>query len=241
MEVSTGKNFETETGIAGAIDVKAFSVTMNRSNMRDVYKRKSIAYKIAKRAFDLVSSGTALICLFPVFLVTAIAILLEDGGPVFFVQERAGKDLKPFKIYKFRSMYKDADSKLKELLKENEQSGHAFKIKNDPRITRVGAFIRKYSIDELPQLLNVVKGDMSLVGPRPILQWQMEECNTYERQRLTVQPGLTCYWQVSGRANIGWEQWVELDLDYIEDMSMWTDIKLIIRTIPAIFDNDGAY
>ncbi len=241
MEVLTGKNLEAQAGNKGAADVKAFPVAVNRNNMREVYERKSAGYKMVKRAFDVVSSGLALLCLSPVFLATAAAIWLEDGGPVFFVQERAGKDLKPFRIYKFRSMYKDADSKLKELLKENEQSGHAFKIKNDPRITKVGAFIRRYSIDELPQLINVLKGDMSIVGPRPILQWQMEECNAYEQQRLTIRPGLTCYWQVSGRATIGWEQWVELDLDYIEDMSVWTDIKLIARTIPAIFDSDGAY
>lgn len=149
--------------------------------------------------------------------------------------------MKPFKIYKFRSMHVDADMKLSEMLKDNEQTGHAFKIKNDPRITKVGKVIRKFSIDELPQLLNVIKGEMSIVGPRPILLFQMEECNPYERQRLVVQPGLTCYWQIGGRANIQWEDWVELDLDYIEDMSLWTDMKIIVKTIPVVFDRGGAY
>ena len=174
-------------------------------------------------------------------MVTAIAIKLEDGGPAFFTQPRAGKDMKPFKMYKFRSMYVNADEKLKELLKDNEQTGHAFKIKNDPRITKVGKFIRKTSIDELPQLINIIKGDMSIVGPRPILSFQMEECNDYEKQRLIVQPGLTCYWQIGGRANIKWDEWVELDLNYIEDMSLWTDLKMIVKTVPAVFDSEGAY
>lgn len=213
----------------------------DRSNMRAVYQQKSLMYKFVKRLSDILLSGIALVCLSPVFLVTAIAIKLEDGGPAFFIQPRAGKDMKAFKMYKFRSMYVNADEKLAELLKDNEQTGHAFKIKNDPRITKVGKFIRKVSIDELPQLINIMKGDMSIVGPRPILPWQMEECNEYEKQRLIVQPGLTCYWQIGGRANIKWEEWVELDLDYIQNMSLWTDIKMIVKTIPAVFDSEGAY
>lgn len=215
--------------------------SVDRNNMRVVYEQKSHIYKLLKRFFDIVLSGAALICLSPVFLITAIAIKLEDGGPAFFTQPRAGKDMKPFKMYKFRSMYVNADEKLKELLKDNEQTGHAFKIKNDPRITKVGKFIRKTSIDELPQLINIIKGDMSIVGPRPILPFQMEECNDYERQRLIVQPGLTCYWQIGGRANIKWDEWVELDLDYIEDMSLLTDLKMIVKTVPAVFDSEGAY
>ena len=214
---------------------------IDRNNMKVIYQRKSSVYKFLKRLFDILLSGIALICLSPIFLVTAVAIKLEDGGPAFFTQPRAGKDMKPFKMYKFRSMYVNADEKLAELLKDNEQTGHAFKIKNDPRITKVGKFIRKVSIDELPQLINIIKGDMSIVGPRPILPWQMEECNEYERQRLIVQPGLTCYWQIGGRANIKWEEWVELDLDYIQDMSLWTDLKMIVKTIPAVFDSEGAY
>lgn len=190
---------------------------------------------------DILLSATALVCLLPVFLATAIAIKAEDSGPVFFSQLRAGRNLKPFKIYKFRSMQMDADARFLEMLKNNEQTGHAFKIKNDPRITKVGKFIRKFSIDELPQLINIIKGDMSIVGPRPILPFQMEECNEYEKQRLVVQPGLTCYWQIGGRADIKWEEWVELDLDYIENMGLWTDIKIILKTIPAVFDREGAY
>lgn len=214
---------------------------IDRNNLKEVYQNKSQAYKCLKRFLDIVLSGIALICLSPVFLFTAIAIRLEDGGPAIFTQQRAGKDMQVFKMYKFRSMYVNADDKMAELLKDNEQAGHAFKIKNDPRITKVGRFIRRVSIDELPQLINIIKGDMSIVGPRPILTFQMEECNEYEKQRVIVKPGLTCYWQIGGRANIKWNEWVELDLNYIEDMSLWTDLKIILKTIPAVVDSEGAY
>ncbi len=220
---------------------KRMGANYNRNHMREVYQKKSAAYKWVKRAMDISLSCAALLVLSPVFLATAAAIKLEDHGPVFFTQPRAGKDMKAFKIYKFRSMYVNADARISEMMEQNEQTGHAFKIKNDPRITKVGKVIRRFSIDELPQLINIIKGDMSIVGPRPILTFQMEECSQYEKQRLIVQPGLTCYWQISGRANIKWEEWVELDLDYIEDMSLWTDIKMIARTIPAVMDSDGAY
>ena len=208
---------------------------------RSIYREKSVVYKFVKRVFDIVASACALVLLSPLFLITAIAIVAEDGGPVFFTQMRAGKDMKPFKIYKFRSMYRNAEDLFQKMQEQNEQSGHAFKIKNDPRITKVGRFIRKTSIDELPQLINIIKGDMSVVGPRPILDFQMEACNEYEKQRLIVRPGLTCYWQVGGRAHIGWKEWVELDLQYIEDMSILTDLKLIFRTIPAVLDGEGSY
>ena len=216
-------------------------LNVDRYHMQDVYRGKNPVYLRIKRGMDVLLSAVALVCLSPIFLVTAVAIKVEDKGPVFFSQMRAGKDMKPFKIYKFRSMNIDADTKFPEMLKDNEQTGHAFKIRNDPRITKVGKIIRRFSIDELPQLLNIIKGDMSIVGPRPILPFQMEECNQYERQRLVVQPGLTCYWQIGGRANIEWEDWVEMDLKYIEDMSLWTDMKIIVKTIPAVFDREGAY
>ncbi len=223
-------------------ETKADTAVVRRSeDMHEVYANKSRAYIAAKRVCDCLLSALALVGLSPVFLITAICIKLEDGGPVFFSQPRMGKDMKPFTFYKFRSMYVNADKKLKDLLKENEQTGHAFKIKNDPRITKVGRFIRKYSIDELPQLVNIIKGDMSIVGPRPILDWQMLECDAYEQQRQIVRPGLTCYWQIMGRSDIEWDQWVELDLDYIRDMSLWTDIKMIVKTVPAVFGSEGSY
>ncbi len=208
---------------------------------QELYDGKTVAYKAAKRLFDIMAASAALIVLSPVFLVTALAILLEDGRPVFFVQPRAGKDMQPFRMYKFRSMFKNADQLFAALQEQNEQSGNAFKIKDDPRITKVGKFIRKYSVDELPQLINVLKGEMSIVGPRPILTFQMEACNKYQKQRLIVKPGLTCYWQISGRADIKWEEWVEMDLKYIKEMSMGTDLMMIVKTIPAVFRGDGAY
>ncbi|WP_026514186.1 sugar transferase [Butyrivibrio sp. LB2008] len=210
-------------------------------NYWEIYDHKANIYKWVKRAFDVIAACVALVLLSPVFLITAIAIFVEDGGPIFFTQQRAGKDMQSFTIYKFRSMYKNAEDLFEKMQEQNEQTGHAFKIKDDPRVTHVGKFIRRFSIDELPQLFNIIKGDMSVVGPRPILYEQMEACNAYEKQRLIVKPGLTCYWQVCGRAKIKWDQWVELDLKYIQDMSIKKDIELIIRTFPAVFGQDGAY
>ena len=210
-------------------------------NYWEIYDHKANIYKWVKRAFDVIAACVALVLLSPVFLITAIAIFVEDGGPIFFTQQRAGKDMQSFTIYKFRSMYKNAEDLFEKMQEQNEQTGHAFKIKDDPRVTHVGKFIRRFSIDELPQLFNIIKGDMSVVGPRPILYEQMEACNAYEKQRRIVKPGLTCYWQVCGRAKIKWDQWVELDLKYIQDMSVKKDIELILRTFPAVFGQDGAY
>lgn len=212
-----------------------------RHNMKAVLAKKSRVYLFIKRTFDILSSGFALLVLSPVLLATAIAIKLEDGGPVFYGADRWGKDLKNFRMYKFRSMIPNAEAKIKDLLKDSEMTGHAFKIKDDPRITKVGHFIRKYSIDELPQLWNIFKGDMSVVGPRAIMTVGTDSIDDYDKQRWLVRPGLTCYWQVSGRANIKWEQWVEMDLDYIENMSVYEDFKLILKTFPVVVKADGAY
>ena len=212
-----------------------------RHNMKDILRKKSRIYLFIKRTFDILSSGLALVLLSPVFLLTAIAIKLEDGGPVFFSAKRYGKDMTTFHMLKFRSMIPDAESRIKELMKDNEMTGHTFKIKDDPRITKVGKFIRKYSIDELPQLWNIFTGDMSVVGPRPIITLNMESCDDYDKQRWLIRPGLTCYWQVSGRANIKWAQWIEMDLDYIENMSITEDVKLILKTFPVVIKGEGAY
>ncbi len=202
---------------------------------------KKPIYEFFKRAMDIVCSGLALLVLSPVFLIIAIAVR-SDGGPAFYSQERVGKNGKLFRIYKFRSMCVNADSPemLAKLAALNEMDGPAFKIKDDPRITKVGRFIRRTSLDELPQLINIFIGDMTIVGPRPPLVSEVAQYTDYQRQRLLVKQGLTCYWQCSGRNNINFEEWVELDLKYIRERSLWTDIKIIFMTIPAVLSGDGA-
>ena len=199
-------------------------------------------YWFGRRAQDIFFSGIALIVLSPLMLVTALLIFIDDphGSPIF-SQVRCGRDNKPFKMYKFRSMYCDAEERLSELLENNEMDGPAFKIKDDPRITRIGNFIRKTSLDELPQLWNIFKGDMSIVGPRPALPREVELYNEYQMQRMYIQPGLTCYWQASlNRNDISFVQWMELDRKYIEDRSVWVDLKLIFKTIGVIIKHrDG--
>ena len=209
-----------------------------RMNMRDVYARKSAAYKLTKRAFDFTASGLALLVLSPLMAATAIAIVVESGRPVIYAAPRVGKDNKPFTMYKFRSMHQGAEEQQSILCKTGQRDA-AFKMAHDPRITQVGRFIRKYFIDELPQLFNVVKGDMSLVGPRAIQQTR--PYTPYEAQRLVVQPGLTCYWQVSGNMRMPWEEWIELDLDYIEDMSVACDLSIIKKTFGVVVRGEGGY
>ena len=169
----------------------------------------------------------------------SIVIKLEDGGPVFFSGQRWGKDFKYFPMHKFRSMCVDAEARTKEVISEDDKNGMAFKIKDDPRITKVGRFMRKSTLDELPQLWNVLMGDMSLVGPRPI-QTTSNEGDSYDFQRWVVKPGMTCFWQVDGRADVPWDEWVEMDLRYINEMSILTDIKLLIATVEAVFGKHGA-
>ena len=207
----------------------------------DVLGKESILYSVTKRLIDIVGSLCGIILLSPLFLIVAILIKLEDPkGKVFFAQERNGKYPKTFKMYKFRSMVHNAEDLLKDLMDRNEQTGPVFKINDDPRITKVGKFIRKTSIDELPQLFNVLKGDMSLVGPRPAIPREVEQYNSYQMQRLAVKPGLTCIWQVSGRNNIGFDEWVEMDIEYIKTRSLWLDIKLIFKTVGVLFGDDNA-
>ena len=207
----------------------------------EVLAKESILYSITKRLIDIVGSLCGIILLSPLFLIVAILIKLEDPkGKVFFAQERNGKYPKTFKMYKFRSMVHNAEDLLKDLMDRNEQTGPVFKINDDPRITKVGKFIRKTSIDELPQLFNVLKGDMSLVGPRPAIPREVEQYNSYQMQRLAVKPGLTCIWQVSGRNNIGFDEWVEMDIEYIKTRNLWLDIKLIFKTVGVLFGDDNA-
>lgn len=203
-------------------------------------KAKSKAYLIAKRITDVLFSGIGLIILSPVFVIVAIAIKLDSKGPIFFKQDRVGKDEELFSMYKFRSMVVNAEELKKELENQNEMSGPMFKMKKDPRITRVGRFIRKTSIDELPQLVNVIKGDMSLVGPRPSLPKEVEQFEPWMKERLTVQPGITCFWQVMGRNSIPFEEWMKLDLKYVRERNYFLDIKLIFKTFFVLFGDDSA-
>ena len=195
-----------------------------------------------KRGFDIVFSLLALILLSPLFLVLAILIKATSRGPVFFVQTRVGKYGRNFSFYKFRSMYADAEQRKAALLAQNQSAdGVIFKMKKDPRITPIGRFIRKTSIDELPQFLNVLFGDMSLVGPRPPVPSEVSQYTLEDRKRLMVRPGLTCYWQVSGRSDIPFKQQVSLDKEYIRSRSLWTDLVILLRTVPAILSGKGAY
>ncbi|KRL66633.1 sugar transferase [Companilactobacillus versmoldensis] len=206
------------------------------------YENSRYMYRGMKRIFDIVFSLLGLIALLPVFLVVASAIKLESkGGPIYYSQIRLGKRQQPFKMLKFRSMQIDADKKLAKLMDSNEVSGAMFKMKNDPRVTKVGAFIRKHSIDELPQLINVFLGDMSLVGPRPPLPNEVEQYNDYDHQRLFVKPGCTGLWQISGRNSVGFKEMVALDLKYIEKCSLWFDCYLLYRTIFVFIKPNGAY
>lgn len=201
---------------------------------------KSKIYLIVKRITDIVCSLAGLIVLSPILLITAIAIKMDSKGSIFFKQDRVGKDERIFSMYKFRSMVVNAEELKKSLEKENEMSGPMFKMKKDPRITRVGRFIRKTSIDELPQLINVLKGDMSLVGPRPSLPKEVEAFEPWMKERLTVLPGLTCIWQVSGRNNIPFKEWMELDIKYVRERSYLLDLKLIFKTFFVLFGDDNA-
>ncbi|MGH8895898.1 MAG: sugar transferase [Egibacteraceae bacterium] len=196
---------------------------------------------LAKRAIDVVLSLLALVALAPVLTAAVVAVLLSSPGPVLFVQERVGRGGKPFKMLKIRSMYADAERQRERYEALNECDGPVFKLRNDPRITPVGRILRKFSIDELPQLANVLRGEMSLVGPRPPLPSELITYTEYERRRLLVTPGITCIWQVSGRSNIDFSSWVELDLAYIRSWSLWLDLVLLARTIPAVLSGRGAY
>ena len=202
-------------------------------------KRKP-GYEFFKRFFDVFLCVFALIVLSPVLLVIAILIKCEDGGPVFFKQTRLTKGQKEFGMYKFRSMCVDAEAKLEALMDQNEMEGPVFKIRNDPRITRVGRFLRRSSLDELPQLINVLRGDMSLVGPRPGLPREIAQYDSVSRKRLEITPGMTCYWQIQpNRNSLSFDEWVELDIKYIKERSFLTDWKIIFATFGAVLGMNG--
>jgi len=222
------------------VEESNFQVIEGTGRERYIVKQK-MAYKVVKRIMDVVCSVLALIVLLPVFLITALAIWIEDGGPVIYSQDRNGINGKVFRMYKFRSMCREAEMLHKELLLQNEVDGPVFKIKKDPRVTKVGRFIRRTSVDELPQLINILKGEMSVVGPRPLVTYETEKCNAYEKRRMAVKPGLTCYWQCNGRSELSFDEWIKMDLKYIEEASIWVDIKIILRTVRMVINGKGAY
>jgi exopolysaccharide biosynthesis polyprenyl glycosylphosphotransferase len=189
---------------------------------------------------DVVVALGGLVVLSPILALAALAVKLQDGGPVFFVQERSGLYGRPFPMLKFRSMVIDAEAQKAKLEAQNEMSGPVFKMKADPRITRVGAFLRKSSIDELPQIWNVLRGEMSIVGPRPPLPAEVARYERWQMRRLSMRPGLTCIWQVSGRNKVDFDNWMRLDLEYIDSWSLFLDIKLILLTFPVVLTGRGA-
>ena len=197
-------------------------------------------YDVAKRFFDIVLSLCGLVILSPLFLITAVAIRLDSKGPAFYSQKRIGKNGKPFKMYKFRSMCVDAEQQLERLAALNERDGPTFKITHDPRVTRVGRFIRKTCIDELPQLINILRGEMSLVGPRPPLPDEVAVYTPYQMRRLGVTPGLTCFWQATKGEDTTFEEWVEMDLKYIRERSLKTDIKILFLTVRVVLLGKGS-
>lgn len=226
--VAEPKNY----AVGGAV-IKSFPRMINPNTNR--------GYLISKRIFDILVSGIALIILSPIMLLTALAIKIEDpGGSVFYNAPRGGKDGVPFLCRKFRSMCNNADKIKASLMEKNEMSGPVFKMANDPRVTKVGHFIRKTSIDELPQLINVFLGEMSLVGPRPLPVAESEAIEGQYKVREKVKPGITCIWQVSGRNGIDFDDWMKLDMEYIQKQGVFFDLKLLLMTIPAVLSNRGA-
>jgi exopolysaccharide biosynthesis polyprenyl glycosylphosphotransferase len=197
---------------------------------------------VTKRLIDIIGSSVLLLLMMPLFGLIALLIRLDSAGPVFYRQERVGLNKRRFTLLKFRTMVTEADKQQEMLEDLNEAEGPVFKIKKDPRVTRVGTFLRRFSIDELPQLLNVLKGEMSMVGPRPLPMRDVERIDTqWHKRRFSIKPGITCLWQVNGRSNIGFNEWVRLDLDYIDKWSLGLDLLILLKTIPAVFKGSGAY
>ena len=211
-------------------------------NINSTVKKKEnrLIYSLSKRIIDITGALFGLILLSPILIIVGFLIKLESKGPIIFAQKRVGLNKKEFKMYKLRSMVVNAEELKEKLADQNEMSGPMFKIKDDPRITKIGKFIRKTSIDELPQLINVLKGDMSLVGPRPSLPNEVKEFESWMLKRFEVKPGLTCYWQIMGRNSIDFQNWMKLDIKYVNERSFWLDIKLIFKTFFVLFGDENA-
>jgi exopolysaccharide biosynthesis polyprenyl glycosylphosphotransferase len=203
--------------------------------------RENRFYHILKRGTDILIALFLLVLFLPIIPVVTLLIKLDSPGPIFFKQKRVGKNGKNFNFYKFRSMVSGAESVLGALKPLSGVDGPVFKIKDDPRITRVGRFLRRSSLDELPQLLNVLKGEMSIVGPRPNLPCEVSQYLPWQKRRLEVTPGITCFWQIAGRSHIGFQEWMRLDLEYVRKRSYVTDLKIMLKTVPAVIARKGAY
>lgn len=202
---------------------------------------RSWAYDLFKRVLDLVAGSAILILLIPIIPAIAIMIKLDSPGSVFYKQDRVGRSGRVFKFYKFRSMYRGADEQKGEIESLNEQEGPVFKMRSDPRVTVVGKFLRRSSLDEIPQILNVLKGEMSLVGPRPQMPEEVQQYEPWQQLRLEVKPGITCLWQISGRSQISFDEWMQLDVEYITRRGLWTDLTILFKTVPAVMARKGAY
>ncbi len=243
-------HFCESEGLRVSLAVDLFQMKFSRAKQTDFHGFPLLTFEstpeklgnlFIKRLFDFVASGAGLIILFPLLVVIAILIKTTSEGPIFFKQERCGLYGRKFIFYKFRTMVADAESKLKDILKYNEMNGPVFKMTEDPRITRVGKWLRKFSIDEMPQLWNVLKGDMSLVGPRPPIPSEVENYDAWQRRKLSMRPGITCLWQASGRNTIkDFNEWMKLDLEYIDNWSLWLDFKILLKTIPVVLSGEGA-
>ncbi len=242
LETSESKSSELYSRFA-ARDARYIQLKESLGRLKRIMSWKTVlrVNTILKRTVDIVGSAIFLIAFSPIYLLTSLAILIEDGRPIFYSQTRVAKRGRHFKMWKFRSMYKNADSMKADLESDDMTGGVIFKMKHDPRITRTGRIIRKLSIDELPQLWHVFTGDLSLVGPRPPIPVEVAEYSCWDMKRLKVTPGLTCTWQVSGRSDIDFETQVNLDIDYIKRHSFIMDLVLLLRTIPAVLSGKGAY
>lgn len=208
----------------------------------DRSERRRLVYEsVIKRLVDVLLASLGLVAALPVWFAIAVAVKLDSSGPVIFVQERTGQHGRRFNFYKFRSMYIDAEQRFADVRPQNEAEGPVFKMRNDPRVSKVGGFLRRTSLDELPQLINVLKGDMSLVGPRPPLPSEVSQYRPGDLIRLSVKPGLTCLWQINGRSNVGFDQWMEYDREYVHKMSFWLDLSILARTVGAVLSMRGAY
>jgi lipopolysaccharide/colanic/teichoic acid biosynthesis glycosyltransferase len=203
--------------------------------------RPPIGYRVAKRLLDIVFSGLLLLLLFPLFVAIALAVKLTSKGPILYRSIRIGRGGQPLEFLKFRTMYIDAEARKAALTQDNEKDGPIFKMKNDPRVTSVGRILRRYSLDELPQFIHVFVGDMSLVGPRPHLPQEVREYNAVCYERLLVKPGLTCFWQIMGRSDLTFEEWIDLDRKYVREMNFWLDMRILVKTPLAIIAGKGAY